>query len=334
VNAERKIIEFLERRESKGALQSEIHGELRLSKSTVSEILSKLEKSGKIVRERAAGKSYRVWFFRFAPKPIEGLMRIGLLKASEYPHALMAAERIESVEVYVEIFEDASELTKALSTFRLDVAFSPFITQTLFALLLKSIKIHCIAAYNGSGIALKGDIREARTFATTELSAMESNLKLFLELLGLNIAGLTFKYFSSPEKMIENLLRCEVDAVAIWEPYFAMLGKKYRCVEFREIIGNFPCCSVASNIRFYQNSKEVLEEYLNELRSCVEEVNRRKEYAAGLVAKKMGFDRKLVLKSLNSYIFSASIKREDVKFLERYGLKLTKESMQRILYQP
>lgn len=331
MNAKEKIINFLMKKGAEGALQSEIPKKLGLSKSTVSEILSDLEDEGIIVREKAAGKSYRVWFFRFAPKPIEGVIRIGVLRASEYPHALMAAKKLEDVKVYVEVFDDAQELTKALSMFQIDLAFSPFITQTLFALLLKSIKIHCIAAYNGSGVVLKRSLEKAETFATSELSAMESNLKLFLEQFGLNVADLTFKYFASPEDMIEKFSSCEVDALAIWEPYFTALKSKYKCVEFREIIGDFPCCSLASNILFYRHNRSILKEYLDGLKKSVEEIEEKKEYAAKLVANKMGFNEKLVMKSFDSYMFSASLSKEDFEYLEKYGIKLTKESMKKIL---
>lgn len=331
MNAKEKIINFLMKKGAEGALQSEVPKKLGLSKSTVSEILSDLEDEGIIVREKAAGKSYRVWFFRFAPKPIEGVIRIGVLRASEYPHALMAAKKLEDVKVYVEVFDDAQELTKALSMFQIDLAFSPFITQTLFALLLKSIKIHCIAAYNGSGIVLKRSLEKAETFATSELSAMESNLKLFLEQFGLNVADLTFKYFASPEDMIEKFSSCEVDALAIWEPYFTALKSKYKCVEFREIIGDFPCCSLASNILFYRHNRSILKEYLDGLKKSVEEIEEKKEYAAKLVANKMGFNEKLVMKSFDSYMFSASLSKEDFEYLEKYGIKLTKESMKKIL---
>ncbi len=331
VSAKKRIIDLLIKSGGEGVLQSEIPRKLDLSKSTVSEILSDLENEGIVVREKAAGKSYRVWFFKFAPKPIEGVIRIGVLRASEYPHALMAAEKLEDVKVCVEVFDDAQELTKTLSMSQLDVGFSPFITQTLFALLLKSIKIHCIAAYNGSGVALKKSLEKSRAFATSELSAMESNLKLFLEQSGFNLTELTFKYFSSPEDMIEKFAGCEVDALAIWEPYFTALRSKYKCIEFREVIGDFPCCSLASNIQFYKRNKSILKDYLDGLKSSVEEIEERKDYAAELVAKKMGFDEKLVMKSFDSYIFSASLSRDDFEYLEKYGLKLTKESMKNIL---
>jgi predicted transcriptional regulator len=317
----------LKKKRSEGALQSEIHKELKLSKSRVSEVLSELERNKEVVRE-SIGKSYRVWFFKFAPRPIEGVMRIGILKAAEYPHVLMAAERMKNT-IHVEVFKDALELTKSLSMSQVDVAFSPFITQTLFALLLKSIKIHCIAAYNGSGIILKGEIGE--TFATSELSAMESNLKLFLEKSGIDPSKLSFRYFECPERMIESFSKCEVNALAIWEPYFTMLKKERRHIEFKEVIGDFPCCSMASNIKFYEGSKEILKEFMGNLKNCVEEIDRRKEYAARLLAKKMGFDEKLVLRSFDSYKFSASFKEGDLEFLDNYGLKLTKESLCKIL---
>ena len=332
MNAEQRVIEYLKGKGADGALQSEIHRDLKLSKSTVSEILQKLEESGEIVREKIAGKAYRVWFFEFAPKPVEGIVRIGILKASEYPHVLLATESLKE-KVYIKIFDNALDLTKALSSLQIDIGCSPFVTQTMFALLLKSIKIHCIVAYNGSGVILKKNLKDCRVFATSELSAMESNLKLFLERSGMDISKLSFKYPSTPENMIESFRNCEFDAMAIWEPYFTMMNSKYEHIEFKEAIGDFPCCSLASNVEFYESRGDTLKEYLEELRRATEELEResKRRDASKIIAKKIGFNQKLVLKSFDSYVFSAELTRDVFRFLENYGLKLTEESVKKIV---
>ncbi len=325
MNAEEKIINLLREKREEGILQSEIPKKLKLSKSTVSEILQRLEDEGVIVRERVAGKSMRVWLSEFAPKPIEGLMRVGILKASEYPHVLLACYDVGAV---VKVFDNALELTKSLALGTIDVGVSPFVTQTMFALTLRSIRIHCVVAYNGSGILMKRRLEECRTFATSELSAMESNLKLFLERLGFNISELSFKYFSSPESMISCFKGCEFDAIAIWEPYFTMLKDEFEHMEFKEIIGEYPCCSLASNVQFYEAQKDLLEDFIGRLKRYAKGFDEVK--ASELIAKKMGFDENIVLKSFENYRFSAELSKDTFRFLENYGLKLTGEIIKRI----
>ncbi len=317
MSAEERILKLLKDRKEEGILQSEIVSELGLSKSTVSEILRRLEEEGVVVRERVAGKSMRVWLSEYSPKPVRGLIRVGVLRASEYPHVLLACEDLGA---RVKVFESAIDLTRALAFGSIDVGVSPFVTQTLFALTLRSIRIHRIVAYNGSGVVMKEDIKRCKRFATSELSAMESNLKLFLERLG--ILDVEFKYFSSPETMIDRFRKCEFDAMAIWEPYFTMMD--YYKIEFREVIGDFPCCSLASNVQF--QDRGLLESFLNKLEGYAKDFDRRK--GARIVARVMGFDEDIVLKSFDSYCFSAD--PCDFEFLENYGLKLTDEIVRKI----
>lgn len=325
MNAEEKILKFLKERREEGALQSEIPKKLKLSKSTVSDIIQRLEDRGIVVRERIAGKSMRVWLSEFSPKPVEGLIRVGVLRASEYPHILLACEDLGAI---VKVFDSALELTKSLAFGALDVGVSPFVTQTMFALTLRSIKIHCVVAFNGSGVLMKRKLEECRTFATSELSAMESNLKLFLERLGFDMSKASFRYLSSPESMIERFKGCEFDAMAIWEPYFTMLKDEFDHMEFREVVGDYPCCSLASNVQFYEAQRKLLDEFIERLERYAKRFDKRK--ASKLIVERMGFDDRIVLKSFKSYRFSAELSRESFRFLENYGLKLTDEIIKKI----
>ncbi len=328
MGVEERIIELLRERREDGILQSEISRMLGISKSTVSEVLQRLEGEGRVVRERVAGRSYRVWLSEYSPKPVRGVLRVGVLRASEYPHILLACMDTGSV---VKVFDSAIELTRSLSFGSIDVGVSPFVTQTLFALTLRSIKIHCIVAYNGSGVAMKRDVKSCKVFATSELSAMESNLKLFLERIGVEVSGLKFKYFSSPDRMIEGFKGCEFDALAIWEPYFTKLRERYRCVEFREVIGDYPCCTLASNSGFLESRIKDVRRLISRIRRYAKGMD--EEEASNVVSERMGFERELVLKSFESYKFCARMKLKDFRFLENYGIKLTEEFVKKI-FQP
>ncbi len=299
---------------------------LGLSKSTVSEVIRILEERGEVVRENVAGKSMRVWLSEFAPKPVKGLIRVGVLRASEYPHVLLACEELGAK---VKVFDNAIELTRSLAFGTIDLGVSPFVTQVLFALTLRSIKIHCIVAMNGSGVLMKKRIEDCEVFATSELSAMESNLKLFLEKFGTDISEVSFRYILNPESMIERFRSCEFDAVAIWEPYFTMLKEKFEHIEFRDVIGDFPCCSLSSSVQFYRNSKDLIEKFIKTLKRVARSFDAEK--ASELISEKMGFDAELVRRSFESYKFMADLKFEHFEFLENYGLKLTKEAVRSII---
>ncbi len=325
MSAEDKIVEFLRNRGEEGALQSEISKVLGLSKSTVSEVIQILEERGEVVRERVAGKSMRVWLSEFAPRPVSGLIRVGVLRASEYPHILLACEELGA---RVKVFDSAIELTRSLAFGTIDLGVSPFITQVMFALTLRSIKIHCVVAMNGSGVLMKKGLEDCEVFATSELSAMESNLKLFLERSGIDLADVSFRYQPNPESMIKRFESCEFDAVAIWEPYFTMLKEKYEHIEFKEAIGDFPCCSLSSNVQFYKSRRDSLEKFIETLKRFAKGFDEKR--ASELIAEKMEFDVKLVRKSFESYEFLADLKFEHFEFLENYGLKLTKEAVKSI----
>jgi predicted transcriptional regulator len=316
MHAKDKILNFLKDRRSDGVMQSEVCSALKLSKSTVSEILKELEAEEEVVK-RKIGKSCRVWHADFAPFPVKR-MRIGILKAAEYPHVILAAEKLNARIV---VFDNALDLTRALTTGSIDAGCSPLITQVMFGLLLKSIKIHAVVAYNGSGIVSKKEIRDAKSFATTELSAMESNLRLFIDELGIHVERI--RYFNSVDNMIKNFMECEIDAVAIWEPYFSSLeGIHY---EFRQILGEFPCCSLASNVSFYSTRKKELTSLMEEMKMCLKEMNEEEIVRAH---SSFGFKRDEILKCLNSYRFSAEIGRKDIEFLERYGFKLIGDNIE------
>jgi predicted transcriptional regulator len=251
------------------------------------------------------------------------MLRIGILKAAEYPHVIMAAKKFGAKIV---VFEDALRLTRAIASGNVDIGFSPLVTQVLFGLLLKSLKIHAVIAYNGSGVVSRKRIEEAKTFATSELSAMESNLKLFLDKAGMK--EWKIRYFSSVERMISAFQRGEFDAIAVWEPYFSLLnGYRY---EFREFIGDFPCCSMASNMAFYNSRREELVRFRKEIEKSLEKMDFDTAVKA-LSFFEFGIDQDVMKSAIRHYRFSAKIDRKDIEFLANYGLKLTDENVEALI---
>jgi len=298
---ENKILKLLEDVKYEGILQSEIVKKLKASKSRVSEILKILENHGVIVRNIEAGKSYRVWLTRYYPHGDR--LRVGILKSTEY------SVLISAVDADFIVYENAIDLTRDLIMNRVDLAASPLITQVLFGIMMKNIRIFDVVAENGSGIVFgegKG------SFGTSEMSAMEINLKAVRD----EIPIKQVEYYSSPEKMIEDLSRLE--GIAIWEPYISMIEKEK--VYFKEIIGDTPCCTIAVNEIAIKKKEEMINELLDKLRKC--RIDFKK------VSNVLGFNEKLTKNSIKNYNFNPDYSLDEIiRYLKRGGIDLSRESL-------
>lgn len=306
MDAEQKVKSLLESVKENGILQSEIHEKLKLSKSTVSEILSWLESEREVVRRRVSGKSYRVWLSKYSPEPVEGLLRVGILKASEYPKVVAAADKVGAI---LRVYDSSIDLTKDLVHGHVDVAASPFVTQAFFGVLMKTIKIVRKVAMNGSGIVFSEN--ESKWWGCSEFSTMERNLRRYMEVKSLE--G-NIRYFESPESMINSL--DELRGIAIWEPYFTMIeGRKE---PFNEVLGNFTCCTLAVNLAFSEINPDLMEEFLNEFDRA-----KAGKKEAEMLSELIGFPADIIRKSFESYIFDLeqSLTKKELEDLRFGGIE-------------
>ncbi len=287
MNSESRILKLLRDVNSSGILQSEISRKLGISKSTVSDVLASLEERRLIVRKKVSSRAYRVWCVEHSPEPVRGVLRVGILKASEYPKIISAARKLGAI---IRVYDNSLSLTKDLVHEQIDVAASPLVTQIFFGVLMKNIKIFRIVAMNGSGIAFANS--RGRVFGCSEFSTMERNLRKYMRIKGLSEC---IRYFSSPEKMLQSLN--ELRGVAIWEPYLTYLSDK-EVERFENVLGNFVCCTLAANNRFLTINWDIFEEFLEKLD--------RASYGseeARFLAELIGFDEKVIRKSFCNYIF-------------------------------
>ncbi len=306
MDAESRIKALLESAGEEGVLQSEIHEKLGLSKSTVSEILSWLEVEKEVVRKKVSGRSYRVWLSKYSPEPVEGLLRVGILKASEYPKVVAAADKVGAI---LRVYDSSIDLTKDLVHGHVDMAASPFVTQAFFGVLMKTIKIIRKVAMNGSGIVFSES--ESKWWGCSEFSTMERNLRRYMEVKSLE--G-NIRYFKSPESMINSL--DELRGIAIWEPYFTMIeGKKE---PFNEVLGDFICCTLAVNLAFSEINPDLMEEFLNEFDRA-----KAGKKEAEMLSELIGFPADIIRKSFESYIFDLeqSLTKKELEDLRFGGIE-------------
>jgi len=324
-------MELLERSGEDGVLQSEISHKLHLSKSTVSEILSHLEKEGVIFRSIISGKSMRVWLKSYTPFPVEGYLRIGILKSTEYAAVVKAAKEVDAE---IRLYGDAISLTKDVVYSRVDVAASPLVTQTLFGVLHKNLRLLRKVAEGGSGIA-HSNISNG-VFGTTEMSTMEMNIKRVREIF--NIREL--RYFRSPESMVKSFTEGELEGIAIWEPHLTWLEKKgYKVIPFSQLIGSFPCCSLTANVDVLRINSELIDDFLSCYDSIVSEMSELQydqyedveKYAAD-IAETLCVKTDLVGESFRRYRFNGKLSAEEVaEFLRKWDMNISVESLKKII---
>lgn len=303
MRAESKILSLLEKARERGELQSEIARKLNLSKSTVSEILSFLEEKKIIARAEVSPKSYRVWLSKFYPQPIEGVLRIGILKASEYVRVVSAGKRVGAI---FKVYQNGIEATKDLVHGLVDVVASPFVTQAFFGVLMKNITIFRPVAMNGSGIVFGN----GSDFGCSEFSTMERILRKFMKLRGINER---IRYFSSAEDMIVELPNLR--GVAIWEPYLTMLSGKVE--HFSSILGDFLCCSLAVNNEFLEKNRDIFDSFIDEY-----DKSSPKDGIEDL-AELIGFSGDLIDRSLLSYNFEVDFEcfKKEIEELRFGGIE-------------
>jgi|Deesub1362A_J573_1020465.scaffolds.fasta_scaffold05187_2 predicted transcriptional regulator len=322
-----KIITVLEKWGVEGIQQSDLIDLLGLSPSSISEILNELERAGIVVRKEIGKKVKRVWLKRMAPFPIENVLRVGILKAVEYPHVLLALSDIqkEGVEVHLEVFKNAFEATSAAVSGRIDIVFSPFITQIMFSLVTRRIFVWASCGFKGGGVAFRdGEIKKV---GSSELSTMEYTLKELSE-----FRETETKYYETPEEMIDAIEREEVDAIAIWEPYLSMMKERgYKVILFSEKIGNYPCCTAGVNKSFFEDNRELFMKYAKAYKNASELLKNRFEEATVLLHYHLNFPMRAVKEGMKNFGYGWKIEKEVIEgALRRMGFSVNEKRIKEV----
>ncbi|MGC8655251.1 MAG: MarR family transcriptional regulator [Thermoplasmata archaeon] len=268
--------------------QRELCSRIGLSRSRVSEILGEMERDRLITRERVSDRTVIVSLNE------ENLLRIGILRSSEYAPVVLALENMPRHILWnIKVYDNSLEALKDLIIGGLDIVASPVISAFFFNLIDENVKPVAGIASGGSGMLKRND---KGVLGTTPLSKMERESR--------DRKNYKLTYFNNIESLIRSYSEGKIDAASVWEPYLTKYGGEKKAPE--EI-----CCSLIT----YRNKWKSLEKFLEEYKNAVcsmEDQARRKE-ASLLLSKIIGEDYNLILKSLDSYKFSISIDKEDVR---------------------
>ena len=303
------VLKVLEAVGEDGVAQSDLVKLTGFSKSTVSYVVSRLEAEGMVVRRRLKGE-VRAWLSRQAPREPGSLLRVGFIKALEYPFVIPLREKLKELGFTVDLKAYASGLriVEDLVRGRLELAMAPFVTQLVYQALVGGLAFLITAARGGAsllvpkGLASLEELRGCRVFSTS-MSSMESFALASLRLHGVEEREVTFSYASSPEELCRALE--EGGCASLWEPYATMMERRglWRAVDYLELLDEPICCVVSTSHRLAEDLEKVakaLVEAYDEFRgfkdSYLEAYASLLSYPTSLAkeaAKRLNFDHSL-----------------------------------------
>lgn len=278
------VIKILAERGS--LLQSELVKLTGLSKSRVSEILSELEREGFIDKRVIAGKNLEISLRRS--------IRIGIIKAAEYPFIVPFYKRLKDAGFIpkIVVYNNGVELTKDLALGKLDIGFSPVITQLIFSKAFP-IKIVAGGAKGGAGV-----IGEGCRVGSTVMSSME--VWTLSEMKDAQIVP-----FNSPEEMIRALRERKVRSIAIWEPFFSSL--KVEGFKVSHVFEPMHCCTMG--VREGLDDEKIKRIYEESFTWFTESKDRWIPDYANL----LGEDYNVMSRAVQSYTFDSYLDLKEVE---------------------
>ncbi|AWR94891.1 DUF7343 domain-containing protein [Acidianus brierleyi] len=289
------IIDLLSKNGS--LLQTDLVKLSGISKSRVSEILSELEKEGIISRKIIAGKSLEVSLK-------SRIIKIGIIKAAEYPFIMPFYKKLKDsgYSPSIIIYKNGIDVTRDLALGKLDIGFSPVVSQIIFSKAF-DIKIIAGGAKGGAGI-----IGESCEVGSTVLSSMETWTIA-------DFKDVKIVPFNSPEDLVSNFQEKKIKSIAIWEPYLSIL--KDQGNKISHVFEPVHCCTMA--IRSDLDEEKIKNLYESSFSWFLESKDRWIPEYANLI----GEDYSIMKKAINNYEFDSYLDLNEVyKYLKKSGIYL------------
>lgn len=330
-STEEKISAILEKRMEQGIQQSELERLITISRSYCSELLSGMEKRRIIVRTKS-GTSMRVFLTRYFPGLVNGIMRVGMLRSSEYlplVSTIMAFAEKFSVRLEIVPLDSVPEILRRLHVGSLDLAMAPSIPTISYGLLSGNIKVLGGIASGGSAIlSREGGCKNCvLTSASSTMITMVARTELPVE---------EMTVFTNPTHGIQQFLAGNCCSIAIWEPYLTKLMDRPRIrVEstYSKLLDGFPCCVISTNVPFLAKNMQMLDDmmktyWLDPVQFLDKESGIE---ATKIVGKMTRTGRNTLLRSLQDYDFS----RKDFGLgdMAALGIAMTREQQRELFHQ-
>lgn len=277
------------------------------SRSRVSEVLSALE-SKNIITRIPEGRNLRVILnvpMIKKVRRVKGRIRLGFTRAAEYGF-LIPFKRLlnySGMSVEFHVYGNGINVLRDLFLSRLDLAIAPILTQFIFYSIGAPISILAPAGSGGSSIILRkgAELSKERSSVTlTKLSTMELLFRSSLNDCVLTNVGKTI-YASSPEEMVQSIIRSKVDAACIWEPYATILerGGSKRLIRYSEIQDHL-CCVLSAGGGVDDAIKRKISKLL---KKSIEIFNGNRENYVLAYSALVGLDSNLLSRVIDEYSY-------------------------------
>lgn len=248
-----------------GIAQKDLEKSLGISKSYCSEVISRLKEKKLILKTGKRGEGATIYLLENYPGKLEGYLRTGLLKSSEYVPAmafLMNFASSSDARMLFRFYNSTMELLNDLRAGALEFALAPTNSLILSALLSSDLKICSGLSSGGSGIFFAGDWKRD-ALLSTEVSSMIS-MSLHVPENGIPEE---IETYSDPGEGMKKFLKEKYRAIAIWEPYLHILKEKVepeKFLDYGSIMDRFPCCSLATTKSYWKHNKDSFEGRISE----------------------------------------------------------------------
>lgn len=329
------LIKELEARKSEGMRQSEMYSFLMYSRSHVSETLTSLETEG-IIISRKEGKAHkRVWLTDYFPEHIEGLLRVGILRSSEYIPFLSSLVRTvlnKSIEIRVKPFNNAPDLISSLHEGTLDIGLAPTFTHILFSLTNRKEVLISSVASGGSSVLADHKV-ENNVLATSEASTMALISRELVKK-----KGTTIHFFGDPAEARDSFLQGSFRYLAIWEPYLSDILKHKeinRLEEDKNDAFRNPCCSAGVSRQFLTAHNELAALIADDYGSFIGSMEEKElEYGIKVISDVTGYGREQLIASLRSYDFTGRLNSDILRtYMINVGIPLSVERLNEMLME-
>ena len=252
-----------------GIHQSILEHALGYSKSYLSETLAQMEEQGLIMRRLDVGRNNRIWLASRYPGEVTGILKVGLLRSSEYyPHlsAISNIAKKNDLKVAVTAYNKANEILADLVEGVLDFGFAPVISTLLssYASMVNAIS----ETASGGSYIFENTKSKVEMLVSSELSSMSLLSSRFLA----NHEGTTTEYFTSPGEAVRVFLSGAYRYIAIWEPYASKIsGKKgvRPIMTYHDALADLPCCLLVRRKDVSSDRERICSELKGEIKKVV-----------------------------------------------------------------
>jgi predicted transcriptional regulator len=287
--SQEKIIRLLHEQEE--LTLSEIVEYTGYSRSWVWKTIRRLESQGIVEISKKKG-ILKVILRTVKPENI-GVLRIGILRAAEYPYIIYFRRRLlkhwDNVEIVV--YDNAFKLATLLATGKVHLAMIPAVTA-LLTYRLSQGRIKIVGGGSGGGaVIIRNPKANNDNVATTMASSMEYCVSI-MKLPGKRL------YAQSGSEILDLVVRGDAEYGALWSPYTVLARRKGLKIETCPL----PACCILAAHESVSDKYDMLQKlFADSVSDARRHIN--SSHLAEVYSSIVGLPKQLVQAGIREYFF-------------------------------